>query len=157
MKNKTHNHMKSKNKQKTHSKNKSHMKHKTMSKAAVDLKDSKNILQDAADMLAKSEDDDLLDADDDSLSAKVESIQHQKPHSMVQSKTDSEEGGDDKKEAVKEIPKGDAVEDAGGVEGGKKKAPANAYSWRYWNAKPDPDPQEALKKIEDASDHPLYD
>ena len=42
-----------------------------MSKAAVDLKDSKNILQDAAYMLSKSEDDDLLDADDESLSAKV--------------------------------------------------------------------------------------
>ena len=34
-------------------------------------------------MLARSEDDDLLDADDDSLTAKVESIKHQKPHSLT--------------------------------------------------------------------------
>ena len=49
------------------------------------------------------------------------------------------EGGDDKKEAAGEKPKGDAVADAGGVEKDKKKA-VNGYSWRYWNAKPDPDP-----------------
>lgn len=75
---------------------------------------------------------------------------------MVQSKSKSQEGEDSKGDDMpKEKPKGDAVEDAGGVP--KAKTPANQYSWRYWNAKPDPDPQEALKKIEDASDHPLYD
>ena len=71
------------------SKNKSHAKLITMAKAVLDLKDSKRILLDAADLLLKSEDDDdLLDAnDDDSLSAKIETKSSNKKHGHSKKQT----------------------------------------------------------------------